>query len=997
MESLPKMQAVVDRLHAEGVIDYPIEVRYFGPIGSGNVEIQLLRDGDVADRVGHFFTSKHADGWESPNTLRGISDPCLKAYRKVRRKNKGAGLWSVQWAFLKDKALWGHGLGKMAYEQILQDAGKFGAVVFPAWCAKGGSTTPMAQRVWDSVGKRHGTEGVVVIPKNLRVASAVGVADRYANRTLTQQQQRLEKAIEAFMGALRETGSAFGWRQKPIPPGTPAAMRAAASALYDLLDLQFEKEFDAARLKKYLRRTKNLRKMVSQYRRVADVEELKAVYQAQSSKSKDAWEKIRDYIRDVVAILTTFDSEPLGGFRVGGMRVSVIQQGGKAWDSEMIEKLKAVLAKTEAFLKGRGLGVLTKNLLVFAYPTAAIPGTGSANAYYNRVKDIAAIAAGSDWFSNSTVDRMVQTMVHELGHRAYYQIIGNTGRGAWEGFFEAMQSPPDVDGMIRRWKAWVQQAKDSKEQRRRSHFGMWFPELSGKDAEAAQWLLMAVRSLGLQKGEKFDSYYGNPTPTSVAALDVLEDRKDEVKVFAEPVTAYSATNPSELFAEVFAHYIAHGPRTLSPRVRAEFKRTLPQMKVGRTHRFSYQGGHKPPNDGAQAHDMGSGIHFPADILTHPEWYTGFSGHLRSFWDSILKAQGKPGSRISVYRALPGQHTTFSKGDWVTPSLRYAQDHAAGEDGWHIIKATVPARTLRFAGDDLVEWGYWGPTVEGKVVGHARAAKRNSHPMKVGRAPAPLLDLDARRLKYFQHSIKFWGESLKRAGYGDLAAQAAQLVRAISQLEGSVDPTALVQEIESLVDSIREGMGVRSALNALDRVVEDVNDEIIRPFRRRAAIRAASRFVDEGMVGEHWGSTASGVLVTDGSRVLLLKRSPHVEDPGLWGIPGGAVPVDHGSGRPMDAKKSAFIEAKEEMGGIPSGSGAGKHVFRGSGDFTFTTFVWEVDPETLDQFTPRLNWEHTDWKVEDIGAVGSGIHPGVLWVLKKMGPGRVAASFAHGRL
>jgi len=731
--SFPAMQSAVDRLYNEGVIDYPIEVRYFGPSGSGNVEIQLLKDGRPGDYAGHFFTSKHADGWESPSTLRGISDPCLKAYRKVRRKNKGAGLWSVQWAFLKDKALWGHGLGKMAYEQILKDAGKFGAVVFPAWCATGGSTTPMAQRVWDSVGKRHSTEGVVVIPKNLRVASTVGVATRYANRTLTQQTQRLESAVTAFMDALRETGRAIGgWRRKPMPPGTPAAMRAAASTLYDLLDIQFEREYDAARLKKYLRRAKNLRKLVGQYRQVADAEELEEVYRAQSSKTKDAWEKIRDYTSEVISLLTTFDSEPAGGFRVGGMRVALIQQGGASWNDEMIEKLKAVLAKTDAFLKGRGLGVLTKGLLVFAYPTSGIPGIGSANAFYNRAKDIAAIAAGSNWFRKSSVNRMVQTMVHELGHRAYYQIIGNTGRGAWEGFFEAMQSPPDVDGMIRRWKAWVQQANDPKEQRRRSHFGMWFPELSGQDAEAAQWLLMAVRSLGIQKGEKFDSYRGNPTPTSVAALDVLEDRKDEVKVFAEPVTAYSATNPSELFAEVFAHYIAHGPRTLSPRVRAEFKRSIPQMKVGRasmTHRFAYQGGHTPPDDGAQAHDLGAGTHFPADILTHPEWYTGFRGHLRSFWDSILKAQGKPGSRISVYRALPGQHTTFSSGDWVTPSLRYAQDHAAGEEGWHIIKATVPARTLRFAGDDLVEWGYWGPTVEGKVVGHARAANR-SIPMKV---------------------------------------------------------------------------------------------------------------------------------------------------------------------------------------------------------------------------------------------------------------------------
>jgi len=154
-------------------------------------------------------------------------------------------------------------------------------------------------------------------------------------------------------------------------------------------------------------------------------------------------------------------------------------------------------------------------------------------------------------------------------------------------------------------------------------------------------------------------------------------------------------------------------------------------------------------------------------------------------------------------------------------------------------------------------------------------------------------------------------------------------------------------------------------------------------------KTAAPFVDEGMVGEDWGSSASGLLVTDGDRVLLLKRSPYVQDPGLWGIPGGAVPVDYDTGKRKDAKKSALDEAREEMRGIPSGSVVGKHVFRKPSGFSFTTFVWETDPDSLDQFTPRLNWEHTDWKVEDIGDVGSGTHPGVVWVLKKMGPGRVA--------
>jgi len=156
--------------------------------------------------------------------------------------------------------------------------------------------------------------------------------------------------------------------------------------------------------------------------------------------------------------------------------------------------------------------------------------------------------------------------------------------------------------------------------------------------------------------------------------------------------------------------------------------------------------------------------------------------------------------------------------------------------------------------------------------------------------------------------------------------------------------------------------------------------------RLASGRTAAPFVDEGMVGEDWGSSASGLLVTDGDRVLLLKRSPYVQDPGLWGIPGGAIPVDYGTGKRKDAKRSALDEAREEMGGIPSGSVGGKHVFRKPSGFTFTTFVWETDRDSLSKFRPRLNWEHTDWGLFDLGDMKpTGIHPGVVWVLKRMGP------------
>jgi 8-oxo-dGTP pyrophosphatase MutT (NUDIX family) len=148
-------------------------------------------------------------------------------------------------------------------------------------------------------------------------------------------------------------------------------------------------------------------------------------------------------------------------------------------------------------------------------------------------------------------------------------------------------------------------------------------------------------------------------------------------------------------------------------------------------------------------------------------------------------------------------------------------------------------------------------------------------------------------------------------------------------------------------------------------------------------RANREYEDEGFVGEFWGSAGAGVLfrALESKRFLLMLRSGEVEQPGVWGIPGGAVPRSR-SGKRMDLWAAARQEAVEETGW--DGGGAPRGSFRwedprGSG-FTFTTFL--VD--TLLEFEPELNWESDDyaWVTLD-EARGMDLHPGVQWLVEQM--------------
>jgi hypothetical protein len=116
-----------------------------------------------------------------------------------------------------------------------------------------------------------------------------------------------------------------------------------------------------------------------------------------------------------------------------------------------------------------------------------------------------------------------------------------------------------------------------------------------------------------------------------------------------------------------------------------------------------------PAWGPAGHEIGQTDDFPRDILQKPEWYTGYPNELKEFWSKIKRGIGMPDKKVIIYRALPkSAGSTINTGNWITLSKTYAEQHAEGEKDWHIVEFEVPLRHIRWAGDDLMEWGYWGP-------------------------------------------------------------------------------------------------------------------------------------------------------------------------------------------------------------------------------------------------------------------------------------------------
>jgi 8-oxo-dGTP pyrophosphatase MutT (NUDIX family) len=125
----------------------------------------------------------------------------------------------------------------------------------------------------------------------------------------------------------------------------------------------------------------------------------------------------------------------------------------------------------------------------------------------------------------------------------------------------------------------------------------------------------------------------------------------------------------------------------------------------------------------------------------------------------------------------------------------------------------------------------------------------------------------------------------------------------------------------------------------------------------------------------WGRAGAGAIMVaaDSRRILLPHRSMRVEQPGTWGVWGGAMDGDE---NPAEAARR---EVEEEAGATSVLQMVPLYVFS-KGDFRYHNFLAVVPHE----FKPNLNWETQGYEWVEYGDWPSPMHFGLKALLDNSG-------------
>jgi len=387
----------------------------------------------------------------------------------------------------------------------------------------------------------------------------------------TSRQTEDYRRVEALVGALRDAFRPLGGYGKKVEAGMVSRLAAAAARLGDAIDFKFEDESKERLFEKVVRRKLgNFEKLLAGLSGLRTPEDWDAFRKRNGSGSKSVWEKVYDYSSMLLRAISSLDVEVEGHFDVGGWSVVQLTSPRGDWSRSLGNALDWELREATRRVAAAGLGAVAGGR-VLAYPAKVLPGVygGGALAYYQKSKDLMAVAAAGD------PRRVVRTLVHEMGHRYYYRVMAGAGRSAWGEFFGANVGLADVDSIISDWERWAEANSGDYWVGKYGRFlGTYAGHLAKTDPGSLMWLEMVARAIGIDEPQSLSGYKRGAVP----GLDQLKARKGEAKVFLHPVTAYSGTSPEELFAETFANVVTMGPASVPEIVREAFKKAVPRFR-----------------------------------------------------------------------------------------------------------------------------------------------------------------------------------------------------------------------------------------------------------------------------------------------------------------------------------------------------------------------------------------------------------------------------------
>jgi hypothetical protein len=199
-------------------------------------------------------------------------------------------------------------------------------------------------------------------------------------------------------------------------------------------------------------------------------------------------------------------------------------------------------------------------------------------------------------------------------------------------------------------------------------------------------------------------------------VDAITKARDDGKIGEEYDTFINKVLGIDEVKQMESQAVEEGKAMLG--VDAETQAVIDAGNMAFSVSQEYWMNHRPNADGPRAFDLAEGGISPADVYDHPEWYSGYSKtEIAETVRQLKSVRGKPDAMLTIYRASP--KSAINSGDWITLSKSYATTHAQGPgDGqdFKIWSAKVKASDVRWAMDDLMEFGYFGDDLDAANTG-----------------------------------------------------------------------------------------------------------------------------------------------------------------------------------------------------------------------------------------------------------------------------------------